>query len=142
MLGWLVSKMIRHNVNKTNGGDIGPTLNTYAQDGVLRFPGDHSWGGEYRGRARIKEFLDRCVQVGLQFEIEDVVVAGWPWSMKVCIRLTDVARDADRAVVYENRAVIFANAAWGKISAAEVYEDTQAVAAFDRYLETRQPAAA
>jgi hypothetical protein len=31
------------------------------------------------------------VSVGIKFEVEDIVVSGWPWSAKVCIRLSDRA---------------------------------------------------
>jgi ketosteroid isomerase-like protein len=125
-----------------NEGDIGPTLGSYADDAVVVFPGDHSWGGEYRGRQRIGEFLQRLVDTGIQFEVEDIIVHGWPWRFSVCARVADSVRAPGGNVVYSNRAVIFAKARWGKIYYHEAYEDTQKVVEFDRYLERAERATA
>jgi len=135
MFGWITSIMLRRSIRHMNEGDIGPTLGRYSDNAVVVFPGDHSWGGEYRGKQRIEGFLRRLVDAGIKFEVEDIVVHGWPWRFTVCVRLTDSARDPDGNVVYSNRAVIFAKSAWGKIYYHEAYEDTQKVVEFDRYLE-------
>ena len=138
MYGWIVRLMIARGVRRLNAGDIGPLLSGYSKEAVLVFPGDHSWGGEYKGRDRIEEFLRRCVRVGLKFQIEDVVVSGWPWNAKVCIRLADSVCETDGRVVYANRAVIFAKTAWGKIYFQEDYEDTQRVVEFDKYIAAQE----
>ena len=114
MYGWLVSKMIRRSVERMNAGDIGPTLANYSKDAVLVFPGDHSWGGVYDGRARIEEFLRRCVDSGIYFDIEDIVVSGWPWNTRVCVRLSDGARDSRGGSSTPNRAVLFVKSRWGE----------------------------
>ena len=135
MFGLITSIMLRRSIRLMNEGYIGPTLGRYADNAVVVFPGDHSWGGEYRGKQRIGEFLRRIVDTGLKFEVEDIVVHGWPWHFTVCVRATDHARGPDGNVVYSNRAVIFAKSRWGKIYYHEAYEDTQKVVEFDRYLE-------
>jgi ketosteroid isomerase-like protein len=142
MFGWITSIMLRRSVRLMNEGDIGPTLSRYADDAVVIFPGDHSFGGEYRGKQRIGAFLQRLVDTGIQFEVQDIVVDGWPWRFTVCVRVTDSARDPDGNVVYSNRAVIFAKSRWGKIYYHEAYEDTQRVVEFDRYLERIEHATA
>ena len=114
--GWLVAAMIRRAVRRINGGDIGPLLGSFAADATLLFPGDHSWGGEYKG----------------------IVVQGWPWNTTVMLRFTNEARDKNGDVVYANRGAIFARAAWGKIKYQEDYEDTQKVVAFDEYLAAHE----
>lgn len=138
MFGWIVGQMIRRAVRHLNAGDIGPMLSSYSRDAVLIFPGAHSWGGEYRGKSRIEEFLRRCVLAGLKFDVQGIVVSGWPWGANVCVRLTNQAVGQDGEVVYENRAIIYAEMAWGKIRYQEDYEDTQKVVAFDDYLETHR----
>ena len=140
MYAWLVRFMIRRAVRRVNAGDIRPMLGSYADDATLVFPGDHSWGGEYRGKAEIERFLRRFVRVGLQLEPQEIVVGGAPWNTTVCLHFTDKASDADGAVVYANRGVIFAKSAWGKIVFQELYEDTQKVAEFDQYLASHEPA--
>jgi ketosteroid isomerase-like protein len=130
--------MIRRSVRRINAGDIRPTLNSFADDATLVFPGDHSWGGEYKGKPAIEGFLRRFVGAGLQIVPEEIVVAGLPWNTRVCMRFTNEARDPDSgAVVYANRGIIYARAVWGKITYQEDYEDTQRVVEFDSYLAAR-----
>jgi len=136
--GWLVAAMIRSAVRRINGGDIGPLLGSFAADATLLFPGDHSWGGEYKGKAAIRGFLERFVEVGINLQPHEIVVQGWPWNTTVMLRFTNEARDKNGDVVYANRGAIFARAAWGKIKYQEDYEDTQKVVAFDEYLAAHE----
>jgi ketosteroid isomerase-like protein len=137
MLGLVMGPMIRRSTRHVNEGRVDAMLSSYAQDAVSVFPGNHSWGGEYRGRDKIEGFLRRCVAAGLQFEIEDVVVSGLPWNARVCIRLANKAVGPDGSVVYSNRALIYARTSWGKIKFQETYEDTQRVVALDEYEASR-----
>jgi ketosteroid isomerase-like protein len=137
-LGSIVAAMIRRAVRRINAGDYGPMLSSFAEDAVLVFPGEHSWGGEYKGKGEIEKFLQRFVEVGIQLEPHEIVVHGWPWNTTVMLRFTNEARDADGKVVYANRGAIFARAAWGKIKFQEDYEDTQKVIEFDKYLASQQ----
>ena len=130
--------MIRRGVRRINAGDYRPMLSSFADDAVLVFPGDHSWGGEYRGKGEIEKFLRRFVEVGLQLEPHEIVVHGWPWKTEVMLRFTNEARDASGNVAYSNRGAIFARAEWGKIKFQEDYEDTQKVVAFDEYLASHE----
>jgi hypothetical protein len=130
--------MIRRGVRRINAGDYEPLLSGFADDATLVFPGEHSWGGVYKGKPAIEGFLKRFVEAGIQLEPQEIVVDGWPWSTRVCMRFTNEARDPDSgAIVYANRGVIFAKAAWGKITLQEDYEDTQRVVEFDQYLAAR-----
>jgi ketosteroid isomerase-like protein len=137
-LGWIVALMIKRGVRRINAGDIGPMLSSFAEDAVLVFPGDHSWGGEYRGKPAIRGFLERFVEARIQLEPHEILVQGWPWNTTVMLRFTNEARDENGSVVYANMGAIFARAMWGKIKYQEDYEDTQKVVAFDRYLESRR----
>lgn len=142
MLSWLGGIMLRRAIRRVNEGDIGPMLSSYAQDAVLVFPGDSSWGGEHRGRDAIEAFLRRFVRVGLQFEAHQIIVSGWPWSATIWVRFSDQAKAPDGRMVYENRGVIYAKTRWGKITRQEDFEDTEKVAEFDKYLALHEPAEA
>lgn len=131
---------IRYDTRKMMGGDIKPLLFNYAQDATLKFPGESSWGRTYQGKDEIAGFLQRFLDAGIRGEIEEIVVNGPPWSQTAAIRFNDVAKDAAGRVVYENRAVIMATIAWGRITREEVYEDTEKAAAFDVYLEGAEEA--
>ena len=130
--------MIRRNVRALAQGDIAPLLSGYADDAVLVFPGDSSWGGEHRGKAAIETFLHRFVDVGLKGEVHEILVNGPPWRTTVCVIFTDRAMDDSGALAYENRAVLYGRVVWGKIVYQEDYEDTKKVEAFDAYLEAWQ----
>lgn len=134
--------MIRRSIRKLNAGDIKPLLNSYTDDAVLSFPGDHSWGGEYKGKEAIQWFLERFVRAGLHLTPHEILVAGAPWNSSVCVRFTDEAKDDDGTLVYRNRGVLFARTSWGKITFQEDYEDTQAVTVYDQYLLPREKASA
>ncbi len=142
MYAWIVRLMLRRAIRRENAGDIAPILSTYADDATLVFPGQNSWAGEHRGKDEIERFYRRFVRVGLQIEAHEIVVNGAPWNTTVCLRFTDRATASDGTVFYENRGVIFAKIAWGKIKSSEVYEDTEKVAELDEYLASHEPTGA
>jgi len=50
------------------------------------------------------------------------------------VLFTAQATDPDGTIVYDNRAVLFARARWGKIFYQEDFEDTHKSEAFDHYV--------
>jgi ketosteroid isomerase-like protein len=132
--------MIRRNVAALRAGNAVPLLAGYAHDAVLVFPGPSSWGGEYRGKDAIAGFLRRFVDDGLIGEAHDILVNGPPWRTTVAVFFTATAHDENGGLVYDNRAILFARARWGKIIYQEDFENTHKSEAFDRYLENLQVA--
>jgi ketosteroid isomerase-like protein len=131
--------LVRYVVRRLSDGDPQPLLRLYSEDARLVFPGQHSWGGEYRGKLEIEGFLRRFTSVGLKAEVDEILVNGPPWSTDLCIRFTDNAQAPDGTVVYANRVVVFAKLVWGKIVFEETYEDTQKVVDLEQYLEAHEP---
>jgi len=142
MRAWIARRMIGRAIARLNAGDPGPILRNYSRDAVLVFPGSHSWGARYQGKDDIGRFFRRAVSVRLQFEITDVVVAGPPWRMTACVRLTDRATAPDGTEIYANRVFEFLTLRWGKIVRQELYLDTQRVAEFDKRLGVHERAGA
>ncbi len=138
MYKWAVRHLIRRNLAALRGGDPGPLLASYADDAVLVFPGQSSWGGEHRGKAAIEAFLRRYLEAGIVGDAHDIVVNGPPWRTTVCMLFVDHAVDVGGTVVYENRAIVFGRVVWGKIVYHEDFEDTHKSEAFDRYLAARR----
>jgi uncharacterized protein (TIGR02246 family) len=126
--------MIRRNVRALRSGDLESVLASYAEDAVLVFPGQSSWGGEHRGKAAIEAFLRRFMDSKLVGETHEILVNGPPWRTQVCVIFTDKATNEAGDVVYENRAALYARTVWGKIVYQEDFEDTHKVEAFDNYL--------
>ncbi|HEY4096289.1 MAG TPA: SgcJ/EcaC family oxidoreductase [Baekduia sp.] len=137
-----IRALLRRNVAALQSGDPAPLLRLYADDAVLVFPGRHSWGRTYRGRDEIEAFLRRFLAAGLRGELGAIVIDGPPWRTTIALEFADEARDATGTRIYENRAAIVLRTRWGKVVHEELYEDTQAVAAFDEHLATPTPAAA
>jgi ketosteroid isomerase-like protein len=132
--------MIRRNVRALRRGDPRPLLASYADNAVLVFPGNSSWSGQYHGKDAIAGFLRRFVQDRMTGEAHDVLVNGPPWRTTVCVLFTVRAADEAGSVVYDNRAVLFARAKWGKIFYQEDFEDTCKTEAFDHYMRRAAPA--
>ncbi|MFL5781834.1 MAG: nuclear transport factor 2 family protein [Thermoleophilaceae bacterium] len=135
-------RLLRSTAGRLMAGDVDAFLRFYADDATLTFPGKNSWGPVYRGKDEIRGFLERFLRVGLRGEPREIAVTGPPWDTTVFVRFDDRATAPDGTVVYENRAVILLKGRWGKVVAEEVFEDTERVAAFDRWLEANEPAAA
>ncbi|MEA2388140.1 MAG: hypothetical protein QOG41_913 [Thermoleophilaceae bacterium] len=131
--------LLRRAVPRLMEGDVDAFLRFYADDATLSFPGDNSWGPEYRGKEEIRGFLERFLRVGIRGEVHEISVSGPPWDTTVFVRFTDHAHGPDGTLVYENDAVVILKSRWGKVVSERVYEDTEKVAEFDRYLESREP---
>jgi ketosteroid isomerase-like protein len=129
--------MIRRNARALAEGNVKPLLAGYADNAVLVFPGQNSWGGEHRGKAAIEAFVHRFVDVGLVGEVHDILVNGPPWRTTVCVLFTDRVVDDAGTLVYNNRAILFGRIVWGKIVYQEDFEDTHKVEAFDSYLASQ-----
>jgi ketosteroid isomerase-like protein len=137
-----VRALLRRNAAALMAGDPGPLLRMYARDAVLEFPGESSWGPEYRGVEEIEGFLRRFLSVGLRGEIGQIFVSGPPWATRIAVEFDDWANDAGGTKIYENRSVLVLQTRFGKVVRERVYEDTQKVASFDTYLERREPVTA
>ena len=138
MLSWLTKQVISRVMARTRAGDIRPTLMLDAKEVRLVFPGDNSWSGDYRGKAAHRAWLARLVQAGIKTYPDEVVAAGFPWNMTVCVRGHDHADAPDGRRVYENRFVIWGKLRWGRLHELEVYEDTIKPRALDEYVNARE----
>ena len=142
-----IRALLRHSVKRLNRGDPSVLLKLAAPDMQLAFPGDNSWATMYRpmvkGRGQhvthigVDEclaFAQRFVDRGIQFKIEDILVNGPPWRTRIALRVHVYIPSSDSTAgvdTYNNRAVAFLEARWGRLRTWEDYEDTERVAAFD-----------
>jgi ketosteroid isomerase-like protein len=126
--------MVKRSLRAHLRGDVEALLKTYAKDVRFRFPGTNSWAGEFRGVDAVRPWLERFYRVGLRFEVDEILIGGWPWNTKVAVHFADRLEAPDGALVYENSGFIYAKGAWGKIREYEVVEDTEKVARLDAWL--------
>jgi ketosteroid isomerase-like protein len=139
LYAWTVRFMLRRNLGRLRAGDVGPLFGTYAEDIRFVLPGRHSWAGDYRGEDEVERWMRRFVRVGLQLELQEILVTGPAWNTTVCLRFTDQRTAPDGDVVYANRGMIFGKISWGRVTYYEVHEDTQKVAELDEYLASHEP---
>jgi ketosteroid isomerase-like protein len=128
-------RLLRRNLERLRGGDLGPMQQLYAEDIHFVFPGESSWSADLRGKHELEGWQRRFIDVGLQLDPHEILLAGPPWSTTVVLHFVDHLRAPQGGLVYENAGVILCKAVWGKIKFIAVYEDTQKVAALDEYLE-------
>jgi ketosteroid isomerase-like protein len=139
-----VRALVRRGIDKLNQGDPDFLLGRAAPDATLTFPGDNSWAGMFRpvekgrtahpthrGIDECRAFAERFIAAGLHLEVEDILVNGPPWNLRVAVRAHDFVRSAEGADEYDNRAVAWMEMRWGRIVRWEDYEDTERVAAWD-----------
>src|SRR5947209_6255609 len=125
MQSWLGKKLVDRQLKALSEGNLKPTLRMDSRKVELRFPGDNSWSGVFRGKKAHKKWLERFCVSGLQIFADEVIVKGTPWRSRVLVRGTDHLDSASGERVYENRYVIWGELRWGKLRTYEVYEDTK-----------------
>jgi ketosteroid isomerase-like protein len=140
MFRLLATMMVKRSLRAHIRGDVEALLGTYTKDVCFRFPGTSSWAGEFRGIEAVRPWLQRFHRVGLELNVDEILIGGWPWNTKVALHFTDRLKAPDGTLVYENTGFIYAKAAWGKIWEYEVIEDTQKVALLDEWLAKNEPA--
>jgi ketosteroid isomerase-like protein len=139
MQSWLATKLMAYLMKRLRAGDARLLLWLDAPDVTLTFPGQNSWSGRHEGKEAVARWLGRFIASGIQIFADEVVATGWPWGTRLVIRGRDVLVDADGAVVYENRYVIWGRLRWGRLKEYEVYEDTHAANMFDAWLDEHRP---
>lgn len=139
-----IRAMMRYSMKKLNEGDYSLMLRMAHPDFELAFPGDNSWATMFRpqqaGRHRhathrgideASAFADRFVDKGIQFQIEDILVNGPPWNTRIAVRIHSFVENPEGDDSYNNRALLFLEVTWGRLTRWEDYEDTERVAAWD-----------
>ncbi len=127
MYAFIVGLIVRRQFAHLSNGDWRKPVRFFARDALLRFPGDNELGREYHGREEVATFFDRAWSLfGFDFTIEDVVVSGWPWNMRVGTRWHNVLTAKD-GTEYRYRGMQYARFRWGRVVEDELYEDTQIV---------------
>ncbi|HEV2814285.1 MAG TPA: nuclear transport factor 2 family protein [Solirubrobacteraceae bacterium] len=127
MYAFIVGLIVRRQFAHLSSGDWRKPLRFFAPDAVLRFPGDNELGGEYHGRDAIAAWFDRgWSKFGFDFTVEDVVVSGGPWNMRVGTRWHNTLR-AEDGELFRYRGMQYARFRWGRLVEDELYEDTQVV---------------
>lgn len=139
MYSWTMTRILRMLYGQVSRGDLRLALLGMADDAVLAFPGDSSFGGEHRGKPAITAWMRRFASLHPEFRIHDASAAGPPWDMRVFVRFTDRIV-APNGYVYENDGMEYLVIKRGLIREVRVHLDTEKVTAFDAQLAMANPA--
>jgi ketosteroid isomerase-like protein len=129
MYAWIVGRVVRNAFAHLNRGNHAPALRLFADDAHFRFPGTHPLAAEYHRKPEIEAWFQRLLRLfpTIQFDVEDVLVKGWPWNTRVCTRFSDRIRSPN-GVTHVNHGIQYLRLSWGKVKADYLYLDTQTVA--------------
>ena len=99
----IVKAKIRGVFDHINQGDFHTMIDGLADDFVYVFHGRHALGGRRTSRNAMIRWWERIFRLlpGAQFDIQDVLVSGWPWRTRVATRafISATLPDGTRAVV-------------------------------------------
>jgi ketosteroid isomerase-like protein len=127
---WMVGWVIRRGYAQAVAGQPKMLMTLAAEDVEFVFPGQNSFAGRLRGKDELASWMERFAAMSPEFDIQDVVVSGPPWNMRVAVRFRDAIGDD-----YRNEGVEYLRLQWGKVRKLEVFVDTERISAW----ESRHP---
>ena len=125
----LVRRRVRQTFDALSAGRWADGAAGAAEDVHHVFPGDHPLGGERHSRAGVMRWFERLGRLfpGHTFEVEEIVVRGWPWSTWAVVRWRAqlVPKEGEP---YMNEGTHWLRVRWGKVTHIHAYLDTQRIA--------------
>lgn len=121
----IVASKVRGVFAAINAGDWETMVAGMAPTFTYRFYGDHALSGERHTAAALRLWWQRIDRLlpGTTFDVDDVLVAGWPWATRVATSVTVNAGLPD-GTRYQNVITQFIRMRWGKITEVRTLEDT------------------
>jgi ketosteroid isomerase-like protein len=109
-------------------GDYRAVVSRTAAGVVHSFPGKGALAGTRRSQDALRLWFERLFRLFpvLRFEVEDIVVAGWPWRTVVTVRWHDWGEAAD-GEPYENYGCEVFELRWGRAVRISQYLDTKVI---------------
>jgi ketosteroid isomerase-like protein len=125
----IVARRVRSAWEHLARGDYDYVLDQFAPRFTHSFAGEHALGGERSGRDAQRAWFKRLFRLlpGIEFQLEDVLVRGWPWRARAVALIHVRASVAGRR--YENEVAQTIDLRWGRITRIHNLEDTQKLAA-------------
>ena len=130
MYAWLVGRVIRMGYAQAVAGNPKMLMTMAADDIEFTFPGHNSFATRITSKSEVADWMARFASMSPRFDVEDVIVSGLPWNMRVAVRFTDAIGDD-----YRNQGVEYLRIRWGKLRSIEVFLDTERISQW----ESRHP---
>src|SRR6478609_7735832 len=121
----IVAHRVRTAWKHVNDRDYGYVLDQFAPGFEYSFAGEHALGGVRHTRPVMEAWFDRLFRLfpGISFEVQDVLVRGWPWDTRA-VALVAVTASAG-GETYQNEVAQTIRLRWGRITHIRNLEDTQ-----------------
>lgn len=129
MYKWFVRRTIRRVFAANSRGDWSVALGKFADDVHFRFPGSHELATELHDKQDAGRWFARLKSrfPDLRFDVQQVVVSGWPWNTTACTRyIVNYTLPDGEAVA--NPGMQYLSIKWGAVKADHLYLDSQIVA--------------
>lgn len=129
MYRWFVAWIVRRVFAANSRGEWDMAFRMFAEDVYFRYPGQHTLAADIHRKADMIEWLERIKALfpKLTFEIEQVVVSGWPWDTKACTRFIACYALPDGERV-RSPGMQYLRISWSKVKVDNLYLDTQMIA--------------
>lgn len=139
MYRWFVSRTIRGVFAANSRSDWSVALGKFADDVHFRFPGQNELSVELYDKREAAEWFERLEAVfpHLYFDIQQIVVSGWPWKTTACTRyvVNYTLPDGEKVA---NPGMQYLRIEWGKVKADHLYMDSQIIqSSIERVKESR-----
>jgi hypothetical protein len=135
MFSWIAKKQVSRTMAQAREGNLAPSLRLYAKNVRYSFPGKNAWSTKLEGKDELERWLRTVEKTGVKLYPDEVIIKGFPWNQKICIRGHDILLMPSGKRVYENRFVLWGRISWGLMREYEVYEDTEKIAELQKHLE-------
>jgi len=121
----IVRRRLRQVFAALNAGRADTLPAQFAPRAVHGFSGHHALGGTRCTAAGIAAWYRRLPRVlpDLAFEIERIVVAGWPWRTQAMVEWRDHGVCLDGST-FANQGVHSLTLRWGRVTALHIHCDT------------------
>ena len=129
MYKFIVKQLVRRGFQQMSQGNFEEVLKLFQPTIHFVFPGTHALAADLHDVQLVRQWFQRFSRIfpGLQFELQTILVNGWPWNTVVATRFIVRATLKDGRP-YRNAGGQFIRIRWGRIVEDYLYEDTQTLA--------------
>lgn len=130
MYHFIVKQRMKTILEHLNRGDFDFILGQFAPTAEHWFSGQHALSGLRRTSELRRAWYQRLGSVfpGIQFDVQKIVVSGWPWRTYVAVEWKDRVFDTRGAELVPNQGVFMLTLSWARAVEFHVYCDTQGIA--------------
>jgi ketosteroid isomerase-like protein len=122
---WIVTREVRATFAKIAAGNWEPMLTGMASQFSYRFYGTSSLSGERHTLDGLRRWWERSTKLlpNPTFQIDEIIVAGWPWNTRIATRVR-VHTTLEDGSTYDNIFMQNLSMRWARITQIHTLEDT------------------